>query len=341
MSQRGHLKLMATAAAAVLAACGQHGADTAATTLPPAAEPILAAPPMTTPPGRLLEVGSYPEGVAVDPATRTVAVATRYPDQLVLINIDSLTVTAQIPLPGGARHLALAAPRGPVLVPVETANALVRVELPQATASPPIATGAFPHDAAAAANGTVFVSNEHDGTVSVLRGNQMVKVLTGFGQPAGVAASGNTVGVLDARKNTVTVYDAETLSAVGSTAAGAGPTHVIADRHGHLIVTDTRGNSVRVFDPRPTPREVGRAAQPGGPYGLAYDPTRDRLWVSSSGTNEVIGYTVTDPNLAEVARIPTVQNPYSLGVDPVTGRLFIAGVTGGVVQVIDPGATGG
>jgi hypothetical protein len=36
-----------------------------------------------------------------------------------------------------------------------------------------------------------------------------------------------------------------------------------------------------------------------------------------------------------VARLPTVQNPYTLGVDATTGRLFIAGVTGGVVQIIE------
>jgi hypothetical protein len=37
----------------------------------------------------------------------------------------------------------------------------------------------------------------------------------------------------------------------------------------------------------------------------------------------------------EVARIATVQNPYTLGVDSTTGKLFIAGVTAGVVQMID------
>lgn len=42
----------------------------------------------------------------------------------------------------------------------------------------------------------------------------------------------------------------------------------------------------------------------------------------------------------EILRIPTVQNPYSLGVDPTTGRLFVAGLTAGIVQIIDPGANG-
>ena len=40
----------------------------------------------------------------------------------------------------------------------------------------------------------------------------------------------------------------------------------------------------------------------------------------------------------EVQRLPTVQNPYTLGVDSTTGRLFVAGVTDGVVQIIEPAA---
>jgi len=111
---------------------------------------------------------------------------------------------------------------------------------------------------------------------------------------------------------------------------------VLADRHGRLIVTDTRGDSIRVFTPRPAPQQIARIAQPGGPYGIAYDTTRDRLWVTSAGTNEVVGYDMTVTTPREVRRLPTVQNPNTLGVDPTTGRLFIAGVPGGVVQIVDP-----
>lgn len=92
---------------------------------------------------------------------------------------------------------------------------------------------------------------------------------------------------------------------------------------------------MRVFDTQP--RQLAEISQPGGPYGITYDPTRDRLWVASSGTNEVVGYDMSEATPREVQRVPTVQNPYTLGVDSTTGRLFIAGVTGGVVQIVDPG----
>ena len=42
------------------------------------------------------------------------------------------------------------------------------------------------------------------------------------------------------------------------------------------------------------------------------------------------------PQPREVARVATVQNPYTLGVDPQTGRLYVAGVSTGAVQFVDP-----
>ena len=313
-----------------------EGNRPAADALPPPAEPGQGPVPATPPPGRIVPVGDAPEGVVVDAVTRTVAVAKRNPFELVLMNADTGEVTKRVPLPGAVRHLQLAKPGGPVLVPVESANALVRVDLPQGAAEPQIITGTVPHDASEAANGSVFVANEHGGTTTVIRGDDIVKVFTDSVQPAGMAPVGNLMGMLDVRKNDLTVYDAEKLSIVGSTPAGAGPTHLVADKHGRYLAADTRGNAVRVFST--DPKQIAEIAQPGAPYGIAYDPTRDRLWVASSGTNEVVGYDVSADTPRQVARVATVQNPYTLGVDATTGRLFIAGAAGGVVQIVDPQA---
>ncbi len=334
----------ATRAAAVLvgvvvaaAGCDQPApAPTTTTPLPPAAEPHAAPQQAESIPGRTVRVGEAPEGVVVDATTRTVAVATRNPDELVLLNADTGAITGRTPLPGFARHIQLAAPGGPVLVPVESANALIRVELPTGRADPPITTGTGPHDATQAQNGTVFVTNEFGGTVVALRGDNIVKHFAGQVQPGGIAAASDSVGLIDVRKNDLTVYDAAALTVAGSTPAGEGPTHVVADRRGRLIVTDTRGGTIRVFTPRPEPQQIAGVAQPGGPYGIAYDATRDRLWVTSTGANEVVGYDMTDATPHEVQRLRTVQNPNTLGVDTTTGRLFIAGVPGGVVQIVDP-----
>lgn len=310
--------------------------------LPLAAEPQGAPPPTTPPPGRQVQVGSAPEGVVVDPVTRTVAVAKRNPNELVLLDADTGAIRTRTPLPGFVRHLQLAGPGGPVLVPVESANVVIRVDLPSGTAQPPILVGTVPHDVTQAANGTVMAADELGGTVSAVRGDRVVKIFTNAVQPAGVAPVGDIVGMIDVRKNTLTTYDVTGLHIIGEAPAGAGPTHLVADRHGRMIATGTRGNAVIVFDPtggpNGGPREVGRVAQPGGPYGITYDPARDRVWVASSGTNEVIGYDMSNPQPREVARVATVQNPYTVGVDPVTGRLYVAGVSTGVVQIVDPPA---
>jgi DNA-binding beta-propeller fold protein YncE len=311
-----------------------EGARPPADKLPPPAEPRRAPAPVGALPGRQVAVGDSPEGVVVDAQTRTVAVAKRNPNELVLINADSGVVTGRVPLPGFVRHLQLAKPGGPVLVPVESANALVRVDLPGGAAEPQLITGTVPHDASEAPNGTVFVANEHGGTVAVIRGDDIVKVFTDSVQPAGLAPAGNRMGLLDVRKNDLTVYDTEALTIVGSTPAGAGPTHLIADKHGRFVAADTRGDAVRVFSTEP--RELASVPQPGGPYGIAYDPTRDLLWVASSGTNEVVGYDMAQDTPREVKRVATVQNPYTVAVDALTGRLVVAGVTAGVVQFVDP-----
>ena len=112
---------------------------------------------------------------------------------------------------------------------------------------------------------------------------------------------------MDVRKNDLTIYDTDQLAIVGSTPAGAGPTHLVADKHGRLIATDTRGDAVRVFSTEP--KEVASVPQPGAPYGITYDATRDRLWVASSATNEVVGYDMAQDTPQEVQRIPTVQKP--------------------------------
>jgi hypothetical protein len=63
----------------------------------------------------------------------------------------------------------------------------------------------LPHDAAQAQNGNIFVANELGSTVAVVRGADVVKVFTGSVQPAGMATVGLLMGMLDVRKNDLTV----------------------------------------------------------------------------------------------------------------------------------------
>jgi DNA-binding beta-propeller fold protein YncE len=304
--------------------------------LPSAAEPAPAPVPNAPPAGLVVPVGSSPEGVVTDPQTQLVAVGVRNPFALALLDATTGATRRRVELPGGLRHLQLAAPGGPVLVPDEGANRLIRVTLPGGQLTSEVMTGVAPHDATAAADGTVFVANELDHSVVAVRGDRVAHIFTDVTQPAGLAAVGNLVGLVDVRENTLTVYDAQRLQRVAELPAGAGPTHVIADKRGHLAVIDTRGGAVLLYELQPTIRQIGRVELPGTPYGVAYDAVRDRLWVTLTALNEVIGLNLSASQPVLATPLPTVRQPNTVAVDGPSGRLYVTGTADGVLEIIQP-----
>lgn len=324
-------------ALAALAGCGSGAAPTTPVdTHPPAAEPAVAPVPPVTPAGTTVAVGAAPEGVVADPVTHLVAVAVRSPNALVLLDDRTGRVVKRVPLPGHARHLQLVAPGGPVLVPDENSDSLLTVALPSGAVTSRVHTGVSPHDAHEAADGTVFAANEGGASVAVIRGGKVVHTFTDVTQPAGLASVGGLVGLVDVRQDNLHVYDTTTLTRVAELPAGAGPTHVVADRAGQFAVIDTRGNAVLFYALTPHPHQVGRLALPGTPYGVTYDAVHDRLWVTLTARDQVVGINPDPSHPTVVTTLPTVRQPNTVGVDPTTGRLFVTGTDDGVLQLIDP-----
>lgn len=327
-----------------LPACGEEegnggenpGADASALPYPPeAAEPATSPEVEGTPPGQIVEVGNGPEGVAFDPQTGLVAVGTREPSELVLVDGVSGEVRERPRIPSAPRHLDVAEPGGPVLVPAEDANALVEVSLPDGDTRV-TEVGENPHDVAFL-DDRIYAGDEFSSTLSVLEEGRVVRQVPVDAQPGGVIALDDEVAIVSVRAYTLELFDLEEdLQAQGSQNAGLGPTHAVRDAEGRLYITDTRGDAVVVFETQPRLRFAGRLELPGSPYGIAIDREGGRVWVTLTARNEVVELNVAaQPEV--LRRFPTVRQPNTLAVTPGGSRLFIASRTDGTLQLLDPG----
>lgn len=297
--------------------------------------PEESSPPAPEPAGRVVEVGNEPEGIVADPETGLVAVGLRNPNELALVDGSSGEVVRDVELPASPRHLQLAAPGGPVLVPAESADSLVQVSLPEGEITAETTVGTSPHDAAAAPDGRIFVGNEYGDNVSVVEGDSETEKIETAQHPGGVAVTDDgLVGVVSVGELSLEVFDASTLESQGSVDAGEGPTHIVAGPENRFYVTDTSGDAILVYEARPKPEQIGSVSLPGQPYGIAIDPERGHLWVTID--KYVVQYALEGDTLREIARYPTVSKPNTVAVDTASGRVFVAGRANGELQILDP-----
>ena len=332
--------LLLTIAPVALAACGgpeqEASEGRAEEEIAPAAEPAEAQPLEEEPAGEVVEVGGGPEGIVADPETGLVAVGLREPNQLALVDGDSAEVVRTVELPSSPRHLGLAGPGGPVLVPVERADALVQVGLPGGEILSETSVGDFPHDAAASPDGRIFVANEFEDTLSIIEGDERLEPVDAPRQPGGVAVTqSGLVGVIGVSALDLEVFDSKTLESLGRVEAGEGPTHLSAGPDDRFYVTDTRGDAVLIYEAGPEPEQIGRVPLAGRPYGIAVDPGRGHLWISLTAENELVKFALEGDTLRELARYPTVSEPNTVAVDTSSGRVFVAGKANGELQILE------
>lgn len=304
--------------------------------LPPP-EPADAPPLERKPAGRVIGVGLESEGLVADPDTGLVAVGVRDPDGLALVDGVSAEVVRRVELPGSLRHLNIAGPGGPVLVPAESSDSLVQVGLPGGELLEKTPVGNFPHDAAATPGDRVFVVNEAASTASVVEDGDVIATIDTPPGPGGVAVTeSGLVGIVGVRGLALEVFEADTLDSLGRIDAGKGPTHVEVGPGDRFYVADTRGGAVLVYEARPEPVLLERVDLPGSPYGLAIDHERGHLWVTLTAENRLVQYAFGGGALREIATYPTVRQPNTVAVDPESGRVFVAGRAEGRLQILRP-----
>jgi DNA-binding beta-propeller fold protein YncE len=273
--------------------------------------------------------------VAVDPSTGIVAVGQVGGADLF---DESGRHLATVALPSAPRHIALAAPGGPFLVPAEASAEVGFVDEPSGTVSASVATGRMPHDLVDV-DGTVFVGNEHDSTMTVIRVGAVVATVPVARQPGGLAAIGSDIAVVSVRARRLQLFDATSLRLTASVPVQGGPSHVATFGH-QLYVVDTGGTHVRVFDAVPRLHLIGSVTVPRSPLGVAVDATRGRLWITCTATNQLVELSLRAGHLPHVVgRWPTVRQPDTVAVDPRTDTVFVVGVAPGTLEIVHPAAS--
>jgi DNA-binding beta-propeller fold protein YncE len=287
--------LAALLVAGLVVGCGTVGGSAGQQAVPPV-EPASAPLGGPAPAGTIRPLGAPATAVVVDPRSKTIAVALDDPPRLLLTTLDGTAPPRQVPLPGPAADLVLAADGGPLLVPITAPGSLIRV---------------------VALDGNRVIPGFIDATRLI------------------AAPDEAKVWVLDRGRSAVSVVDLSTGEISPVLRAGNGAASAVADRFGRLLVTDTRDGELLAFagDP-PVLRQ--RFPLPGAPYGLAYDGRRDLVWVTLTGRDEVVGLGVAGGEPVIVHRLPTVHQPDAVAADPVSGRVYIVSASGAGLQVIDP-----
>jgi hypothetical protein len=210
----------------------------------PATTPVSARPAAPAAEPAVVPVGNALEGIVIG-TSGIGAVAVRNPDGVELIDAATGAVRQTVPTDGAARHLSLAGPDGPVLVPLEGSNELCELNLADGrVTSSKTGVGRQPHDAAQTAGGTIVVTNELGGGVSFVRAGTVVASLpAGPTQPGGVAAVGDYAAVADVQGNGVWVYDGSTHQQVAQGPVGVKLTHAVAVSGDLAAFADTDGGA--------------------------------------------------------------------------------------------------
>jgi len=298
---------------------------------PVAATPAVSPPAARPPTGTIVPVRGQITSMVVDQRTRVLAVSVGDSPGVLLYSLDNLSAApTPIALPAAPHEVRLAGEGGPLLISM--GSTLVRVALPGGAQTPTRVDGGLV--SATQFGGQTLVAVPDRRQVAVLTGDAVQRVISGDLFSADqVLSTGDHAVVIDRLRNGVFELDVPGGKVKQGLRAGDGSTNGVTDRFGRVLVADTRGGALLAFSLDPL---LMRQRYPvgGAPYGLAYDPTRDVVWVTLTATNEVVGYYVAGAEPQERYRFPTLVQPNTVTVDPAGGRVFVGSAIGEGIQVI-------
>ncbi|MGN5240159.1 MULTISPECIES: hypothetical protein [unclassified Rhodococcus (in: high G+C Gram-positive bacteria)] len=316
---------------AVTLVAGCSSSDEAAESVPTREPATAAVAPQvsTTPAGVVTPLAESVEAMVIAPGTSTVAALVDDGRKMLLID-DAGAAPREVTLPAAAATVS-PGPEGSVLAPAAGAVSQIDATTGAVTDVP---VDGEARSAAVLPDGR-WVVGTADGTVLVVapETGEVDSTISGLVSVDALAVAGGTVAALDRHQTSITELDLEDSGLRVALRAGEGATEMTSDPFGRVMVTDTDGDELLVYT---LDSLVLRQRYPAGPapYALAYDEKRDLVWVTLTGSNEVVGYDLSTGIPRERHRFSTVQQPNSLAVDPADAALVVASATGDGLQRI-------
>ena len=173
-----------------------------------------------------IDVGKAPAGVAASDRAGTVFVAERDDDSVALVDVITRQVRVRATVGSHPFALLFDAPRQRLYalnVKSDDVSVLDTRDPNRLDVIATVKVGKAPYGAALAADGALlYVTNQHDDSVSVIDAAslKLLRTLTGFGYPEGVAAHADRVYVVNWMDDNVSVLDARSGAALGLIATG-------------------------------------------------------------------------------------------------------------------------
>jgi YVTN family beta-propeller protein len=173
-----------------------------------------------------IPVGRAPAGVAVSDRADSVFVAERDDDSVALVDVSAQRVRARVRVGSHPFALLFDAPRQRLYalnVQSDDVSVLDTRNPARLEVITTIKVGKAPYGAALTADGTLlYVTNQHDESVSVIETSSLkvLRTLTGFDYPEGVAAYADKVYVVNWMTDRVSVLDARSGMVLASITTG-------------------------------------------------------------------------------------------------------------------------
>jgi YVTN family beta-propeller protein len=284
-----------------------------------------------------IEVGTGPDGVAVDPASHTTYVTDVDDDSVSVIDEATKTVTATITVGGGPLTVA-ADPTSHIVYVTNGGNGTVSViNEATGTVTATIPVGHGPDGVAMdSTSHLAYVANGGDGTVSAI--NEATGTVTATipvgADPDGVAVdpTTHTAYVANGGASTVSVINETTGKVTAAIPVGADPDGVAVDTTTHTAYVANGGAStVSVINE--TTGKVTAAIHVGSPPdGVAVDTTSHTAYVANLGGSVSV---IDESSGTVTATVPVGSDPDGVGVDPTSHTAYVANGGASTVSVIN------